>query len=389
MVHPGLEEVAADEITRDLGGEVKKHRPRPRRLPRPRHHAGPAEAAHHRGRVPARLGHRRAHLPRRDLDKIERWTAREPDWGHLLRLHHAVRPKPKGKPTYRLVTQMEGKHGYRRIDARKALARGLAGKFPASWQPADENAAVEVWLTIDGKQAVCGLRLSDATMRHRTYKHEHLPASLRPTVAGGDGAAGRGRAGRHRPRPDVRGRHHPGRAARHRLAAAGRRGCHVLGGDLDAVAVRAAASTCERVGPRWRLARWDARRLPLAGRVAWIASCATRRSASSSLDPEEVGPLYRRLVAECDRVLKPGGRAVLLVGDAALLAGGRGGPRLAVPAAAAPARPGPAGRPRRLAEARRGEYDGGRVTHPHPPPRVGFRGDAPCRSTNAPSAGRS
>ena len=36
-------------------------------------------------------------------------------------------------------------------------------------------------------------------------------------------------------------------------------------------------------------------------------------------EPEEIGPLYRRLVREYDRVLRPGGRAVLLVGDAAKL----------------------------------------------------------------------
>jgi tRNA (guanine6-N2)-methyltransferase len=31
--------------------------------------------------------------------------------------------------------------------------------------------------------------------------------------------------------------------------------------------------------------------------------------------PAEIGPLYRRAIAEWDRVLKPGGRAVLLVAD--------------------------------------------------------------------------
>src|SRR5262249_56511616 len=44
-------------------------------------------------------------------------------------------------------------------------------------------ASVEIWLTIQGATAVCGVRLSDRTMRHRTWKVEHLPASLRPTVA--------------------------------------------------------------------------------------------------------------------------------------------------------------------------------------------------------------
>ena len=56
--------------------------------------------------------------------------------------------------------------------------------WPASWKPADENAAIEIWLTIQEATAVCGIRLSDRTMRHRTYKFEHFPASLRPTVAG-------------------------------------------------------------------------------------------------------------------------------------------------------------------------------------------------------------
>src|SRR5919201_960264 len=122
LVQPGLEPVASEEIARDLGGEVKR--------------TG-------RGLVVFRV------------------------------------------PTIddRLVAQMTGKHGYRRVDARKALAQGLAGKLPASWRAAEENAAVEVWLTIDGATAVCGLRLSDRTMRHRKYKREHLPASLRPTLA--------------------------------------------------------------------------------------------------------------------------------------------------------------------------------------------------------------
>ena len=39
-----------------------------------------------------------------DLDKIRRWTEREADWARLLQLHHTIRPKPKGKPTFRVVT---------------------------------------------------------------------------------------------------------------------------------------------------------------------------------------------------------------------------------------------------------------------------------------------
>src|SRR4029077_12915549 len=128
------------------------------------------------------------------------WTAREVDWGRLLQIHHRVRPKPKGKPTYRLVPQKTGGPRYRRGDGRRApatpgrrapgrgpprraLAEGLAGKLPASWRHAEENAAVEVWLTIHEATAVCGFRLSGKSMRHRNHKNEPPPASVRPTVA--------------------------------------------------------------------------------------------------------------------------------------------------------------------------------------------------------------
>ena len=183
MVLPGLEPVAEDEIRQQLGGDVKR--------------TGPGLVVFRVPEIDGRLlqlrttedvfllawGTDQLTYRAEDLDKIQRWTAREADWANLLRIHHAIRPKPKGRPTYHLVAQMTGTHGYRRVDARKALVRGLAGKFPASWPGVEENAAVEVWLMIHGATAVCGLRLSDRTMRHRTYKIEHLPASLRPTIA--------------------------------------------------------------------------------------------------------------------------------------------------------------------------------------------------------------
>jgi 23S rRNA G2445 N2-methylase RlmL len=316
-VQPGLEEIAAEEITRDLGGSVKKT---DRGLVVFRVPQISPELLQLRTTEDVYLlawGTDALTYRAVDLEKIERWTAREPDWARLLQLHHGVHPKPKGKPTYRLVAQMTGTHGYRRIDARSAMARGLAGKLPASWRPAEENASVEVWLTIDGKQAVCGLRLSDATMRHRTYKAEHLPASLRPTVAAAmvrlAGAA-------------------PGETVLDPLCGAGtilaeqlalarqrRAGAiEVVGGDIDRVAVQAAAANLRTVGRRWTLARWDARRLPLGNDS--VDRVVTNPPFGVQLgEPEEIGPLYKAVVAEANRVLRPGGRAVFLVGTGALL----------------------------------------------------------------------
>src|SRR5262245_18222661 len=137
-VQPGLEDVTAEEITRDLGGTVKMT---DRGLIVFRAPAVTPELLDLRTAEDVfllvwgtdALTHRAAYL-----DQTERWTHRAPDWPHLLQLHHAVHPKPKGKPTYRLVTQMTCPHGYRRVDSGKALARGLAGKLPARWRPAEE-----------------------------------------------------------------------------------------------------------------------------------------------------------------------------------------------------------------------------------------------------------
>ncbi len=311
-VQPGLEPVAADEITRDLGGEVKKTT---------------------RGIVVFKLaevtpavlklrttedvfllawGSDTLTYKSDDLADFRKWTANRPDWGQLFRIHHALRPKTKGRPTYHLVCQMQGEHGYRRSDARDALVRGLAGKIPPGWQPADENAWLEVWLTIHGRTAVCGLRLSDRTMRHRTYKEEHVLASLRPTVAAAMvRLAGVG----------------PGMTVLDPMCGAGtilaetielarrRKGgrVEVVGGDIDPNAVFVTSQNLERVGPA-TLARWDARRLPLpAASVDRIVSNPPFGKQLAS--PDEVAPLYAAAAAEWDRVLRPGGRAVVLVSE--------------------------------------------------------------------------
>lgn len=318
LVHPGLEPIAAEEIERDLGGEVRK--------------VGFGIVVFRVGPIDDRLlklrttedvfllawGSDRLTHRAEDLEHIRRWTARQADWPSLLRIHHALRPKPKGRPTYRLIAQMEGRHGYLRRDARKALARGLADTVPPSWRPVEENAAVEFWLTIHDAQAVCGLRLSDRTMRHRIYKLEHRPASLRPTIA-----AAMIRLAEIRP-------HHivldpmcgAGTLLAERLAACGlassaKPQAAVWGGDIDWSAVRAAAVNLRRLGHAL-LASWDATRLPLASAVVdrIVSNPPFGKQLSS---PEAVGPLYHAMLREYDRVLRPGGMAVLIVSVPAAL----------------------------------------------------------------------
>lgn len=312
IVLPGLEAIAADEITRDLGGEVRKSERglvifRVKEITPALLKLRTVEDVFLLGWGTDSLTYRAV-----DLKQIRHWTAKEADWQQLLRLHHGIAPKPKGRPTYHLVTQMTGTHAYRRIDAKKEMAIGLAGVFPDSWKPAEENAAVEIWLTIHGKTAVCGVRLSDKTMRHRTWKEEHLPASLRPTMAAAmvrlagaapgdmvlDPMCGAG---------TILGE----QIELSKLRRAGR--VEVLGGDLDKNALRAAAANLKRVGPAL-LANWDTVRLPLAVECVDRIIC-NPPFGKQLASPDEIGPLYRSLVRESNRVLKKSGKAVFLVSD--------------------------------------------------------------------------
>ncbi|MSU80598.1 MAG: methyltransferase domain-containing protein [Gemmataceae bacterium] len=321
MVHEGLESIAAEEIAQSLGGEIKRLGSglvvfRVPEIDRSILTLRTVEDVFLYAWGTDKLSYRAT-----DLESIQRWTDRDGDWDHLLKIHHAVTPKPKGKTTLRYVAQMNGVHGYRRIDASKAMARGLAGKLPSSWRFVDENASIEIWLKIDGAMAICGLRLSDRTMRHRTYKHEHLQASIRPTVAGVIARLA-----------DLK----PGQTvldpmcgagtllAEAHLSVHGKKGVggtewemNYLGGDIDAGHVRASLTNLRQFGIAG-IENWDARQLPLDDESVDRVICNPPFGKQMST-PEEIDPLYRQSVREMDRVLKPGGKSVLIVSDAAAL----------------------------------------------------------------------
>src|SRR5712691_10111157 len=94
------------------------------------------------------------------------------------RSHNRMLPR-----TWRVVSQKQGTHDFRRIDAGQAVSDALRRALPRGMHLVEDDADIEFWLWLHGSEALIGLRLSDATLRHRTYKREHLPASLRPTVA--------------------------------------------------------------------------------------------------------------------------------------------------------------------------------------------------------------
>ena len=224
-----------------------------------------------------------------------------------LNLHRQTVSRSRRKrPTYRVIVQAESaswRH-YRRLDMQTAAEQALGSCYPR-WKGVPDDADLEFWIQQIGKQALVGLRLTDRTMRHRTYKTANLPASLRPTIARAlvqlthpeeddtflDPLCGAGTVLIER-----------ALAGRYRL---------LVGGDIDENAVE---TTLTNFGNRHKpreINHWDAKHLPLPD--ASIHKVATNLPWGRQIGtPAEIGALYNQTLQEIDRVLKPDSIAVFL-----------------------------------------------------------------------------
>lgn len=218
-------------------------------------------------------------------------------WQHM---HNGQRIR-----SWRVVSQMQGAHAFQRNEAGRAVSDALRRVLPRSMRLVDDEADVEFWLLVSGSEALVGLRLSDATMRHRSYKHEHLPASLRPTVAAAMSLLAR-------PMPED--------VVLDPLCGAGTIGIErallapfkrVIGGDIREEAVTMAKHNARsaKVAAQWQV--WDARELPLADES--VTKIITNLPFGKQIGSHEANvDLYSALAREFDRVLVPTGLIVTL-----------------------------------------------------------------------------
>jgi tRNA (guanine6-N2)-methyltransferase len=253
-------------------------------------------------------------LERAGLREIEEAIRESRFFDAGLRIHREVRGgRTRKRPTFRVIARKQGAgHRYRRVDVQKAVERAIRQRYNYRWRLVQEHADVEVWLTLLDREVLCGLRLSDRTMRHRDYQRKHLPASLRPAAASAmvllsdpqpedvflDPMCGAGTILIER-------------------GLAGRYG-QLLGGDIDPLAVEAAR---KNVGSRFkpiRIEQWDATALPLDDhRVDKVVSNLPFGEQIGS--HEHNARLYPPLFRELERVTRPSGRLVLLSGEDGLV----------------------------------------------------------------------
>lgn len=248
---------------------------------------------------------------RAGLSPVRTAVLRDPEVEAAVEVALRVLPKRRSKVSFRVIARKSGEHAFRRVDLQHAVERALGERFPA-WRLVEDDAVLEVWVTLIGPLFVAGIRLSDNTMRGRTYRVESLPAALKPTVAAAmvrlsdpqeddvvlDPMCGSGTILIER-------------------ALAGRYAL-LLGGDSSADAVNAARAN---VGPRYKpieIQQWDARRLPLEDRAVTRLICNLPFGKQIGT-PEDNRTLYPALLGEWLRVLAPGGAMVLLTSERALM----------------------------------------------------------------------
>ncbi len=219
------------------------------------------------------------------------------------RTHYGAPPR-----TWRVVSQMSGPYDFRRVDAGQALENALRRILPRAMRQVEDEADLEIWLWLGGGDALIGARLSDASMRHRAYKREHLPASLRPTVA-----AAMSWLARPTPQDIVLD---PLCGAGTILIERSLLGPldRAIGGDIreEAVAMARRNARAADISATWRV--WDARALPLeTGSVTRIISNLPFGKQIGTREANDA--LYRALIKEFSRVLSADGLLVTLTSE--------------------------------------------------------------------------
>ena len=228
---------------------------------------------------------------------------------HLDRAMRAFTECRGGAPrTFRVVARQSGTHAYRRVDAQRAVEGALRTRLARLRLVADE-ADAEFWLTLVGREALVGLRLSTHRMRGHAYPFDSLPASLKPTVARAMVRLSHPRAA------DVVLDPLCGAGTLLIERALAAEYSALYGGDRDPAAAAMARANARAAGVPIDVQEWDALALPLPESSVDIVLANPPFGKKVAINDDPYA-FYSRLVAELRRVLRPGGRLVLITSQA-------------------------------------------------------------------------
>lgn len=220
--------------------------------------------------------------------------------------NYAPKRGGEGKLRFRVIARQQGEMPYRRIDLQETVAKAIGQRTDFRWREADDG--LEFWVTQIEGDAFVALRVSDEQMRHRSYKINHIAASLRPTAAAALVLLTKPKA------HDVFLDPMCGAGTTLIERALHSRYTQLLGGDLSEEAVAQAKAN---IGTRYKpieVTQWDARNLPLDDASIHAVTCNLPFGVQMS-SAEENRRLYPAVMKELRRVMQIGARAVFLTSD--------------------------------------------------------------------------
>jgi 23S rRNA G2445 N2-methylase RlmL len=206
-------------------------------------------------------------------------------------------------PLFSITANFVGKRNYNSDEIKQACAAAMIESYGWVYSEDDSQADLNIRIFIEGESAVVGVRLGSRSLSKRSYKHEHVPGSLKPAVASALLALAEIPPGARVLDPCC--------GAGTILIEAKPYDVNSWGGDMDPQAVRSARLNAAQADATVHLQRWDARALPITSKSMdrVISNLPWGRAVTTDVSLQT---LYREISEEIERVLLPAGKVVLL-----------------------------------------------------------------------------
>jgi 23S rRNA G2445 N2-methylase RlmL len=206
-------------------------------------------------------------------------------------------------PTFSVTVNFVGRRNYSTDEIKAAVASGVEAGHGWSYQSRDIDADLNIRVFMEHRTAYVGLRLSRTPLHERPYKLENIVGSLKPTVA-----AAMVRLGTFAPGATIVD---PLCGAGTILLEAAAVGLQAVGGDQDVAALDAARRNRDTASFQMAIEQWDARALPFGD--ATVDGVVSNLPWGRQIAVEdELAQAYAAYLQEMGRVVRPGGRLVLL-----------------------------------------------------------------------------